>query len=253
MFKKLLSYILFIIILIPYSFLQTYANHDTFENIKIYKVKNTEYGDVFYIKDEVSLMQRSFWDATDILMAGWSWGEFLDDPSWNKFGWASLDTAALLPILPSSAYFRQGGKAYLKMDEVKKFSKTVQWRKVISSALRVRHISPNLGDKLDYAFWIVSNMKDQRRALNMKATLWRIWIFDTSQGRTLLYEHLTRVLNTNGNIISISGQAGRAGRVTKQSLLKGPFGFARVESIWEGDKLITLWITNSTTLLPIIK
>lgn len=192
--------------------------------------------------------------SADVVMAGWSWAEFFNDKSWEKFGWAALDTAALLPLLPSSSYFRQGWKTYLKMDEVKKLSRTEKGRQAIARAMQVRHVSPHLVNKLDYAFWRATGSADNiRRSLSMKATLWNIGIFDTSTGRNLLYNHIARDLNTAGNIIKIDSRPWKAGRVTKQSLLVWPFGFARVETVWEGTTLITLWITNSTTLLPIIK
>jgi len=50
-----------------------------------------------------------------------SWAEFFNEPSLANLGWAALDTVALLPALPSSAYFRKGGKLLLNVDEVKKY------------------------------------------------------------------------------------------------------------------------------------
>jgi len=50
------------------------------------------------------------WDAVDVVFAGLSWSDFADDPSLSNFGWAMLDTAALLPIIPSTGYFRRGAE-----------------------------------------------------------------------------------------------------------------------------------------------
>ncbi|MFW5651832.1 MAG: hypothetical protein ACOCNC_10740 [Acetivibrio ethanolgignens] len=58
------------------------------------------------------------------------------NPSWGNFGWAVLDTAALLPVLPASAYFRKGGKTFLKIDEVAKFAITSKGKKAVSVAMK---------------------------------------------------------------------------------------------------------------------
>lgn len=69
-------------------------------------------------------------------MAGASWAKLFSEPSWGNFGWAVLDTAALLPVLPSTAYFREGGKVILKVDEVAKFAKTSKGKTAIKSAMK---------------------------------------------------------------------------------------------------------------------
>ena len=59
-----------------------------------------------------------------------------NEPSLANLGWAALDTVALLPALPSSAYFRKGGKLLLNVDEVKKISKTSDGLSKIKKALK---------------------------------------------------------------------------------------------------------------------
>jgi hypothetical protein len=60
---------------------------------------------------------------------------------------------------------------------------------------------------------------------------------DTPATRQLLKEHLTQVLNNPNNISSVQSETGR---VVRQSLLMGPRGALKVESVWDGNKLITV-------------
>jgi hypothetical protein len=63
----------------------------------------------------------------------------------------------------------------------------------------------------------------------------RVGLPDTPENRTLMAEHFGKVLNDSTSIAKeLSG-----GRVTRESLLMGPKGAVKVESIWEGEKLIT--------------
>lgn len=96
----------------------------------------TPYGTAYYVQANDGIQAATVWDLVDIIMAGKSWADLLSNPSWANFGWAVLDTAALLPLLPSSAYFRQGGKVLLKVDEVAKFSKTSKGKTAIEAAMK---------------------------------------------------------------------------------------------------------------------
>lgn len=80
-------------------------------------------------------------------MAGKSWADLLANPTWGNFGWAILDTAALLPLLPSSAYFRQGGKVLLDADEVAKFAKTVNGKTAVEAAMKAFKYSDGITEK----------------------------------------------------------------------------------------------------------
>ena len=51
---------------------------------------------------------ETFWDVFDCFMAALSWTEFINNPSLAGFGWAALDTFAILPVVPSSGYARRG-------------------------------------------------------------------------------------------------------------------------------------------------
>lgn len=105
---------------------------------EIVEVQETEYGTAYYVDSEYhkTRKKRSVWDALDVVMAGASWADFFQDPSLKNLGWATLDTAALLPLLPSSAYFRKGGKLILKTSEVKKLAKTSKGKAAIKRALK---------------------------------------------------------------------------------------------------------------------
>ena len=59
-------------------------------------------------------------------------------------------------------------------------------------------------------------------------------IFDNSAGRSLLNSHLKSVYSGTKGIL----QTNR--RYLRESLLIGPNGGLKVESIWEGNKLITV-------------
>lgn len=109
---------------------------------EIVAIKETEFGTAYYVDSQYhqKRKKRSLWDALDVVMAGASWADFFKDPSLKNLGWATLDTAALLPLLPSTAYFRKGGKLVLKTSEVKKLAKTSKGKAAIKKALKgARH------------------------------------------------------------------------------------------------------------------
>lgn len=149
-------------------------------DVEIVEIENTEMGRVYHVdKDYHSTKQeRNIWDIADFVMAGVSWAEFFNEPSLAEFGWAALDTVALLPVLPSTAYFRKGGKIFLKADEIKKFGRTTDGYKAIRKALIV-------GDK-------VIDVKNAAKAR---------WL---SNLRNYLYPRVNRMLNIPhaGNIDS---------------------------------------------------
>lgn len=106
---------------------------------EIVEVQDSEFGKIYYVDSEFhkTRKKRTAWDVLDFVMAGASWADFFGNPSLASFGWAALDTAALLPFLPSSAYVRKGGKILFDMDEVKKFAKTSKGKETIAKALKV--------------------------------------------------------------------------------------------------------------------
>lgn len=96
----------------------------------------TEHGTMYYVEGNSDIDTHTLWDVADIFMAGYSWASFFGDASWRSFGWAVLDTAALLPLLPSSAYFRQGGKLVVKSDAILNLSKTSKGSTAIKNAIK---------------------------------------------------------------------------------------------------------------------
>lgn len=62
-------------------------------------------------------------DVADIVLAGATLAEWFNDPTWENFGWVVLDGAAILPLVPSTGWFRQWWKKVIKQDAVKNAAK----------------------------------------------------------------------------------------------------------------------------------
>lgn len=164
--KKFISMLLATTILLT-NFSSVFARSQITDGKELIKIDNNTiintnfYGEeqlsdlAFAFKDELEyesdksnqIQTRSIWDFVDVVMAGFSWKDFLKDPSLGNFGWAILDTSSILPFLPSSSYFRKGGKTLLKMDEVAKFaSKSSKNKKIIKNG--IKKISPSKAKSL---------------------------------------------------------------------------------------------------------
>lgn len=141
--KNLLTFLLAIVITIPSLGIveakEVNAIQDSLKQSEyaILETSKSSYGDIYYVVEKSKLRERAFWDVVDVLMAGASWADFFKDPSWKNLGWAVLDTASILPLLPSTAYVRKGGKILLKIDEVAKFAKTTKGKAAIKSAMKI--------------------------------------------------------------------------------------------------------------------
>jgi len=93
----------------------------------------------------------------------------------------------------------------------------------------------DLGDKLEYFFGHATGDEHNiQRSQTMASQLSQIGIGDTTAGRQLLMEHLAGILGDGSNIAGTVGN-----RTIRESLLAGPGGFLKVQSIWEDAKLIT--------------
>ena len=77
------------------------------------------------------------WDFVDIGMAAKSWYDLLKDPTLLNVTWAILDTAAIAPLIPSSAYIREGAKYTIKLSEIEKLAQTSSGRDALRRALRI--------------------------------------------------------------------------------------------------------------------
>ena len=137
------------------------------ENYTVFHKEETKYGTVYYTVPTPVIRERAFWDVVDVVMAGISWADFFNEPSWANFGWAVLDTASILPGLPSTAYFRKGGKVVLKMDEVAKFAKTTKGKKLIQGALKAYKYSDGITSKAIKAINKQFKGKEADKVLNL--------------------------------------------------------------------------------------
>ena len=138
----------------------SFKNSET--SFTIISSTETEYGMVYYVKEDGKLQTRSVWDILDVAMAGYSWSKLLGEPSWGNFGWAVLDTAALLPLLPSTAYFREGGKILLKADDFAKFAKTANGKEAIKSAMKTYKYS-KIEEGLNFTITTSKHMNNASR------------------------------------------------------------------------------------------
>jgi RHS repeat-associated protein len=92
-----------------------------------------------------------------------------------------------------------------------------------------------IGSKLQYVFGkATGNAHNIERSTGMLRQLESIGIFDNVAGRTLLRSNLASVYTSSEGILANNG------RILRESLLMGPNGAVKVESIWEGNKLITV-------------
>ena len=97
----------------------------------------------------------------------------------------------------------------------------------------------NLGKKLDYPLGkAAGSAHNLQRSADMLRQLESIGLPDSAATRRLLSDHLTEVLNNPSNIVRI--QENR--RIVRESLLMGPKGGVKLETVWERNKLITVHI-----------
>jgi RHS repeat-associated protein len=95
---------------------------------------------------------------------------------------------------------------------------------------------PVLGSKLEYFLGGASGAAHNiQRSNQMKEQLGKIGFPNNGPTREFLAEHLTKVLNDSSNILKIQEN----GRVVRESLLAGPEGLIKFQTVWEGNKLIT--------------
>lgn len=131
-------------------------------------IEETEYGTMYYVEGNDGAVQtHTLWDVADVVMAGASWAELLANPSWGNFAWAVLDTAAIAPLLPSSAYVRQGGKVFLNSDAVAKLAKTAKGRKAIKAALKGYRISDGISSTAIKKIRKTFNGKEATQVINL--------------------------------------------------------------------------------------
>jgi RHS repeat-associated protein len=101
----------------------------------------------------------------------------------------------------------------------------------------ISKIMPSLGRKLEYLFGRATGRSHNiERSQGMLKQLESIGLPDSPQSRDLLEKHFADVLSSPSSIAKTLDN----GRVVRESLLMGPTGGLKVESVWEGNKLITM-------------
>ncbi|MDL2302374.1 hypothetical protein LJC58_08465 [Lachnospiraceae bacterium OttesenSCG-928-D06] len=105
---------------------------------------------------------------------------------------------------------------------------------------------------MDYAFGNATGSKHNTdRSSSMASQLSRIGIHDTPNGRAVLNSHLQNVVKDPSNIAQIQVRSYIAKELpgqpriqytatTRDSLLMGPGGGLKVESVWDNNRLLTL-------------
>lgn len=94
-----------------------------------------ELDDIYYYDNNSTMQSRTIWDFADIALAGASWYTLTKDPSLKNLGWALLDTAAIAPLIPSTAYIRKGSKYVVSQKSIEKLAKTKKGKSEIRKAL----------------------------------------------------------------------------------------------------------------------
>ena len=98
-------------------------------------------------------------------------------------------------------------------------------------------LAPEIGRKLDYVLGrATGSAHNVERSTQMLKQLESVGLHDTAATRQLLGSHLDDVLNNSSNILRTQAN----GRVVRESLLMGPNGGVKLESVWDGTKLITV-------------
>jgi len=77
-----------------------------------------------------------------------------------------------------------------------------------------------------------------QRSIDMLRQLNRIGIFDNSNGRNYIMQAFINAFKDTSTIRQIQDN----GRVVREFFLMGPYGGVKIQSIWEGAKLITFEI-----------
>ncbi len=119
-------------------------------------------------------------------------------------------------------------------------------------------VKADLGSKLDYLFGKASGNKHNiERSKSMQAELRRIGIHDNSFGREYITNHLNDVLNDSSNISNVEIRSYTVKQLpgtpvieytstTRESLLMGPGGAVKIESVWDGNRLITIIVKGGS-------
>lgn len=115
-----------------------------------------------------------------------------------------------------------------------------------------RNDKGDLASKLDYLFGKgKGNIHNIERSKAMQSELRKIGIHDTSSARQYVTQHLDDALNNPSNVSRVETRTYIAKELpgqpvmeytatTKESFLMGPGGGVKVESVWDGNRLLTI-------------
>ncbi|MFA9560387.1 pre-toxin TG domain-containing protein [Evansella sp. AB-rgal1] len=97
--------------------------------------------------------------------------------------------------------------------------------------------TPDFGRKMEYVFGKATGTKHNIDcSIAMERQLNSIGIFNNDKGRKLVLGNLTDSFNDASSILKTQDN----GRIVRESLLSGPNGLLKVESVWDKEKLITV-------------
>jgi len=126
------------------------------------------------------------------------------------------------------------GKVLKLADKIKDLDKVADVKKGTKGTVKA---TPNFGQKMEYVFGnATGNKHNIDRSIAMERQLNSIGIFDNSKGRELVLDNLTDTFHDGSSILKTQEN----GRVVRESILTGPQGVLKVESVWDGEKLITV-------------
>ncbi|MFJ7647696.1 hypothetical protein ACIQ1H_09110 [Lysinibacillus sp. NPDC097279] len=96
---------------------------------------------------------------------------------------------------------------------------------------------PYFGRKLEYMFGnATGNRHNIERSIAMELQLNSIGIFDDATGRKLVLDNLSEAFEDPLSILKVQDN----GRIVRESILLGPNGVLKVESVWDEERLITI-------------
>lgn len=96
---------------------------------------------------------------------------------------------------------------------------------------------PYFGKKLEYIFGNATGNKHTiDRSIAMERQLNSIGVFDDAFGRKLVLDNLSDAFDNPSSILKTQEN----GRIVRESLLSGPNGVLKVESVLDREKLITV-------------
>ena len=97
-------------------------------------------------------------------------------------------------------------------------------------------LQPNLGTKLNYLFGLATGSNyNIQRSTAMLSELQQVGLNDTEEVRQVVTQNLAQALNNPSSVIAQTGDT-----TVRESLLMGPNGAVKLESIWQGTQLITV-------------